>query len=162
MCDPYASLPARYSALFALRDARNVAAIATALRSPAAAHSAIFRHECAYVLGQLADEGAVAALCAAASDEAEHGMVRHEAAIALGGCGVPLGERIEGHGGMYWVTERPLTGAPVDLEVRVDDRPTDPTTYLWGPEPGTPGPVPRWYPAVPIMTVAQLAPLGSR
>lgn len=33
---------------------------------------------------------------------------------------VPLGDRIEGHGGMYWVTERPLTGAPIDLELRVD------------------------------------------
>ncbi len=54
------------------------------------------------------------------------------------------------------------TGPHLHLEVRVDDRPTDPATYLWGPEPGTPGPVPRWYPAVPIMTVAQLAPLGSR
>lgn len=33
---------------------------------------------------------------------------------------VPLGDRIEGHGGMYWITERPLGGAPIDLEVRVD------------------------------------------
>ena len=54
------------------------------------------------------------------------------------------------------------TGPHLHLEVRVDDRPTDPATSLWGKEPGTPGPVPRWYPAVPIMTVAQLAPLGSR
>ena len=54
------------------------------------------------------------------------------------------------------------TGAHLHLEVRVEDRPTDPATYLWGAEPGMPGPVPRWYPAVPIMTVAQLAPLGSR
>lgn len=54
------------------------------------------------------------------------------------------------------------TGAHLHLEVRVKDRPTDPAVYLWGPRPGTPGPVPRWYPAVPLMTVASLAPLGSR
>jgi hypothetical protein len=33
---------------------------------------------------------------------------------------VPLGERIEGHGGMYWVTERDGLGAPVHLDVVVD------------------------------------------
>lgn len=54
------------------------------------------------------------------------------------------------------------TGAHLHLEVRVKDRPTDPATYLWGAHPGTPGAVPRWYPKVPIMTVADLAPLGSR
>ena len=54
------------------------------------------------------------------------------------------------------------TGAHLHLEVRVHDRPTDPAAYLWGAHPGEPGPVPRWYPAVPIMTVAQLAPLRSR
>jgi len=54
------------------------------------------------------------------------------------------------------------TGAHLHLEVRVADRPTDPAAYLWGTHPGTPGAVPRWYPAVPLMTVAKLAPLGSR
>ena len=34
--------------------------------------------------------------------------------------GVPLGERIEGHGGMYWITERNGTGAPIRLDVAVD------------------------------------------
>ncbi|NUP09020.1 MAG: hypothetical protein HOW73_23465 [Polyangiaceae bacterium] len=34
--------------------------------------------------------------------------------------GVPLGDRIEGHGGMYWMIERERKGAPVTLEVRVD------------------------------------------
>ncbi len=55
-----------------------------------------------------------------------------------------------------------ITGPHLHLEVRVKDRPTDPATYLWGAAPGTPGAVPRWYPAVPIMTVAALAPLRSR
>lgn len=33
---------------------------------------------------------------------------------------VPLGSSIRGHGGMYWIVERNLTGAPVTLTVRVD------------------------------------------
>jgi murein DD-endopeptidase MepM/ murein hydrolase activator NlpD len=54
------------------------------------------------------------------------------------------------------------TGAHLHVEVRVRDRPTDPAAYLWGKHPGTPGAVPRWYPAVPISTVAKLSWLGSR
>lgn len=34
--------------------------------------------------------------------------------------GVPLGDVIRGHGGMYWPIEREKTGAPVTLIVRVD------------------------------------------
>lgn len=34
--------------------------------------------------------------------------------------GVPLGDRIVGHSGMYWIIERNLAGAPIDLEVAVD------------------------------------------
>lgn len=34
--------------------------------------------------------------------------------------GVPLGDVIRGHHGMYWVTERDRRGAPVTLAVRVD------------------------------------------
>jgi hypothetical protein len=34
--------------------------------------------------------------------------------------GVPLGKTIHGHGGMYWMTERELRGAPITLTVRVD------------------------------------------
>ena len=33
---------------------------------------------------------------------------------------VPLGKVIRGHGGLYWMTERELKGAPVTLTVRVD------------------------------------------
>lgn len=33
---------------------------------------------------------------------------------------VPLGQRIRGHGGMYWMTERERRGAPITLTVRVD------------------------------------------
>jgi len=34
--------------------------------------------------------------------------------------GVPLGDVIHGHGGMYWMTERERRGAPIALTVRVD------------------------------------------
>lgn len=33
---------------------------------------------------------------------------------------VPLGDAIVGHSGMYWVIERSLANAPVELEVRID------------------------------------------
>lgn len=46
--------------------------------------SALFRHEVAYVLGQLAHQASEAALTARLVDTAEHGMVRHECAEALG------------------------------------------------------------------------------
>ena len=48
------------------------------------------------------------------------------------------------------------TGPHLHLEVRVHDRPTDPVAFLFAAVPGTPGPVPRWYPAVPNPTVASL------
>ena len=34
--------------------------------------------------------------------------------------GVPLGEEIVGHGGLYWIIERERRGAPIDLRVTVD------------------------------------------
>jgi murein DD-endopeptidase MepM/ murein hydrolase activator NlpD len=54
------------------------------------------------------------------------------------------------------------TGPHLHLEVRVHDRPTDPEVYLFGESPGTPGAVPRWYPAIPSPTVATLTTLRSR
>ena len=49
--------------------------------------SPLFRHEVAYVLGQLAHAAAAPALRARVRDAAEHDMVRHEAAEALGAIG---------------------------------------------------------------------------
>lgn len=46
--------------------------------------------------------------------------------------GVPLGERIVGHSGMYWMIEREKKGAPVDLTVRVDGREIGRTQHLDG------------------------------
>ena len=49
----------------------------------------LLKHEIAFVLGQLEHPAAVDALCAAVRSEEEHGMVRHEAAEALGAIGSP-------------------------------------------------------------------------
>lgn len=49
--------------------------------------SALFRHEIAYVLGQMQHPAAVASLCATLECSTENPMVRHEAAEALGSIG---------------------------------------------------------------------------
>lgn len=46
--------------------------------------SALFRHEVAYVLGQLSHPASEPALTERLQDLSEHGMVRHECAEALG------------------------------------------------------------------------------
>lgn len=48
---------------------------------------ALFRHEIAYVLGQMQHPAAVSNLCAALECSSENPMVRHEAAEALGSIG---------------------------------------------------------------------------
>ena len=50
-------------------------------------------------------------------------------------------------------------GPHLHLEVRVDDRPTDPKPYLFGDPPGTLGTPPSWLPPKPLITVANLTPL---
>uniref|UniRef100_A0A2N9HGC8 Deoxyhypusine hydroxylase n=2 Tax=Fagus sylvatica TaxID=28930 RepID=A0A2N9HGC8_FAGSY len=73
----------RYAALFALRNHGGddaVSAIIDSLRSK----SALLKHEVAYVLGQLQNKAASAALSNILRDVNEHPMVRHEAAEALG------------------------------------------------------------------------------
>ena len=53
-------------------------------------------------------------------------------------------------------------GPHLHLEVRVDDRPTDPAVYLFGEPPGSTGTPPSWLPPKPIVTVANLATLKHR
>jgi deoxyhypusine monooxygenase len=79
--------------MFALRDLASppdlptavpaVQALAKGLTDP----SALFRHEIAFVFGQLAHPASIPALTAALSDVNEASMVRHEAAEALGSLG---------------------------------------------------------------------------
>jgi deoxyhypusine monooxygenase len=49
--------------------------------------SALFRHEVAYVLGQMQRLSSASALIAVLKNQDEHRMVRHEAAEALGAIG---------------------------------------------------------------------------
>lgn len=85
------SLFLRYRAMFSLRDDGSDEA-ALALCEGFKDGSALFRHEIAYVLGQMQKEVTVDALTAVLKNTAEHRMVRHEAAEALGSIG---GEDVE-------------------------------------------------------------------
>ncbi|XP_055636875.1 deoxyhypusine hydroxylase [Toxorhynchites rutilus septentrionalis] len=73
----------RYRAMFSLRNLRteeSVLALATGLKG----QSALFRHEVAFVLGQLQEPCSVPFLAENLQDVGENEMVRHECAEALG------------------------------------------------------------------------------
>ena len=73
----------RYRAMFALRNHGGRDAI-LALVSGFKDSSALFKHELAYILGQMQDESAIAGLRERLDDVTENAMVRHECAEALG------------------------------------------------------------------------------
>ena len=83
----------RYRAMFALRDLASppdlptakpaVLALAKGFQDP----SALFRHEVAFVFGQLSHPASIPSLVETLSDTREASMVRHEAAEALGSLG---------------------------------------------------------------------------
>jgi deoxyhypusine monooxygenase len=83
----------RYRAMFALRDLASPPDLPTAVPAVHALakgftdSSALFRHEIAFVFGQLAHPASIPALTAALSNPDEASMVRHEAAEALGSLG---------------------------------------------------------------------------
>ncbi|PNX79571.1 deoxyhypusine hydroxylase-like protein [Trifolium pratense] len=77
----------RYAALFALRNDGGNEAVAAIIDS-LGSKSALLKHEVAYVLGQLQNKAASAALSNILRDVNEHPMVRHEAAEALGSIAV--------------------------------------------------------------------------
>lgn len=83
----------RYRAMFALRDLASPPDLPTAvpavlaLAKGFADPSALFRHEIAFVFGQLAHPASIPALTEALSNTEEASMVRHEAAEALGSLG---------------------------------------------------------------------------
>jgi deoxyhypusine monooxygenase len=93
LMDTNAPLFLRYRAMFALRDLASppdlptavpaVHALAKGLADP----SALFRHEIAFVFGQLSHPASIPALTEALSNTEEASMVRHEAAEALGSLG---------------------------------------------------------------------------
>ncbi|KAH9933204.1 ARM repeat-containing protein [Epithele typhae] len=86
--DAAAPLFERYRAMFALRNIGTPAAV-DALASGFADDSALFKHEIAFVFGQLLSTHSVPALLAVLQDARESDMVRHEAAEALGGIATP-------------------------------------------------------------------------
>ncbi|KAK4849015.1 hypothetical protein QYF36_019840 [Acer negundo] len=73
----------RYAALFAFQNNGGEEAVSAIIDS-LGAKSALLKHEVAYVLGQLQNKAASAALSNMLRDVNEHPMVRHEAAEALG------------------------------------------------------------------------------
>jgi len=93
LLDTNKSLFFRYRVMFELRDLASppdlptaipaILALAKGLSDP----SALFRHEIAFVFGQLSHPASIPALVAALSNKEEASMVRHEAAEALGSLG---------------------------------------------------------------------------
>jgi deoxyhypusine monooxygenase len=83
LMDENESLFNRYRAMFSLRNMRTKDAI-IAICAGLKGSSALFRHEIAFVLGQLQDENSIPYLIETLKDPLENEMVRHEAAEALG------------------------------------------------------------------------------
>ncbi|KAI8989395.1 armadillo-type protein [Pilobolus umbonatus] len=88
LTNPKLKLFKRYRAMFALREIGTTEAV-LALAKGLKDESALFRHEVAYVFGQLQHPASVPALTECLSDKDEVHMVRHEAAEALGSIATP-------------------------------------------------------------------------
>jgi deoxyhypusine monooxygenase len=83
LLDENASLFERYRAMFSLRNLKSKEAV-VALGAALKYGSALFRHEIAFVLGQMQDQEGVPFLKESLEDCGENEMVRHECAEALG------------------------------------------------------------------------------
>lgn len=77
----------RYKALFALRNLNNDNATKAIAKGLSSEDSALFRHEVAYVLGQIQSPVVISELKERLSSLNESAMVRHECAEALGSIG---------------------------------------------------------------------------
>ncbi|KAF7635680.1 hypothetical protein Mgra_00004922 [Meloidogyne graminicola] len=77
----------RYRALFSLRNLNNDNAVKAIASGLSCEDSALFRHEVAYVLGQIQSPVVISELKERLSLLTESGMVRHECAEALGSIG---------------------------------------------------------------------------
>lgn len=82
--DRSASLYDRYRAMFTLRNIGTAEAIEALASSLDGDDSPVFRHEIAYVMGQIAHPAALECLQKLLANKDEHAMVRHEAAEAIG------------------------------------------------------------------------------
>ncbi|HEV8361838.1 MAG TPA: HEAT repeat domain-containing protein [Candidatus Thermoplasmatota archaeon] len=83
LLNPKEKMWERYRALFALRAVGTPQAVEVIGRCMLTDDSALLRHECAFVFGQMASEPCIPWLERALRTD-EHAMVRHEAAEALG------------------------------------------------------------------------------
>lgn len=95
LCDASQPLDARYRALFTLRDhggEQAVLALCDGMENDQ--ESALFRHEVAYVLGQMTHPAATQPLGRMLARKKEEPMVRHEAAEALGAIATDEAQRI--------------------------------------------------------------------
>ncbi|KFD52828.1 hypothetical protein M513_06319, partial [Trichuris suis] len=82
--DEEAQLWDRYRAMFSLRNMASESAVSSLAKGLFCQKSALFRHEVAFVLGQLCSPVAVQSLQKVLANTKESGMVRHECAEALG------------------------------------------------------------------------------
>ncbi|CDW58800.1 Deoxyhypusine hydroxylase [Trichuris trichiura] len=82
--DEEAQLWDRYRAMFSLRNMATESAVSSLAKGLFCQKSALFRHEVAFVLGQLSSPVAVQCLQKVLANTKESGMVRHECAEALG------------------------------------------------------------------------------
>mmetsp|Transcript_18583 Transcript_18583/g.20735 ORF Transcript_18583/g.20735 Transcript_18583/m.20735 type:complete len:304 (-) Transcript_18583:221-1132(-) len=87
LVDTSKSMFDRYRAMFKLRNIGSAEAVEALATGFAEKESALFRHEIAYVMGQLCHAAAVPSLQKVVATVGEHAMVRHEAAEALGAIG---------------------------------------------------------------------------
>ncbi|NXK22930.1 DOHH hydroxylase, partial [Arenaria interpres] len=88
LVDAAQPLPARFRALFTLRNLGGQAAVEWIGRAFGDG-SALLKHELAYCLGQMQDEAAIPVLIQVLEDTSQEPMVRHEAGEALGAIGNP-------------------------------------------------------------------------
>ncbi|XP_053311845.1 deoxyhypusine hydroxylase-like [Spea bombifrons] len=88
LLDPTRPLPARFRALFTLRNLGGPEAVEL-IGQGFSDESALLKHELAYCLGQMRDRTALPVLITVLKDRAQEPMVRHEAGEALGAIGDP-------------------------------------------------------------------------
>lgn len=86
LVDTAQPLPARFRALFTLRNLGGPAAVAW-IGSAFEDGSALLKHELAYCLGQMQDEAAIPVLVRVLQDTSQEPMVRHEAGTMAAGAG---------------------------------------------------------------------------
>lgn len=88
LVDHQQDLPARFRALFTLRNLGGAEAVRW-ISKAFSDESVLLKHELAYCLGQMQDERAIPILQTVLKDTTQEPMVRHEAGEALGAIGNP-------------------------------------------------------------------------